>query len=86
AKLRPNLKKVIISDEDGFATTELIPIKIFGGISAEYMRYCMISPSYYFNIIKSVYGVKMPRVNATFLNSPPLPLPPLSEQKRIVGV
>ncbi|HEM9572316.1 restriction endonuclease subunit S [Streptococcus agalactiae] len=84
AKLRPNLKKVIISDEDGFATTELIPIKIFGGISAEYMRYCMISPSYYFNIIKSVYGVKMPRVNATFLNSTLLPLPPLSEQKRIV--
>ncbi|HEO3243345.1 TPA: restriction endonuclease subunit S [Streptococcus agalactiae] len=84
AKLRPNLKKVIISDEDGFATTELIPIKIFGGISAEYMRYCMISPSYYFNIIKSVYGVKMPRVNATFLNSTLLPLPLLSEQKRIV--
>ncbi|HHU3817739.1 TPA: restriction endonuclease subunit S [Streptococcus agalactiae] len=84
AKLRPNLKKVIISDEDGFATTELIPIKILGGISAEYMRYCMISPSYYFNIIKSVYGVKMPRVNATFLNSTLLPLPPLSEQKRIV--
>ncbi|HEO3764638.1 TPA: restriction endonuclease subunit S [Streptococcus agalactiae] len=84
AKLRPNLKKVIISDEDGFATTELIPIKFFGGISAEYMRYCMISPSYYFNIIKSVYGVKMPRVNATFLNSTLLPLPPLSEQKRIV--
>ncbi|HEN9223039.1 TPA: restriction endonuclease subunit S [Streptococcus agalactiae] len=84
AKLRPNLKKVIISDEDGFATTELIPIRIFGGISAEYMRYCMISPSYYFNIIKSVYGVKMPRVNATFLNSTLLPLPPLSEQKRIV--
>ncbi|HEO2665819.1 TPA: restriction endonuclease subunit S [Streptococcus agalactiae] len=84
AKLRPNLKKVIISDEDGFATTELIPIKIFGGISAEYMRYCMISPSYYFNIIKSVYGVKMPRVNATFLNLTLLPLPPLSEQKRIV--
>ncbi|HEO0615737.1 TPA: restriction endonuclease subunit S [Streptococcus agalactiae] len=84
AKLRPNLKKVIISDEDGFATIELIPIKIFGGISAEYMRYCMISPSYYFNIIKSVYGVKMPRVNATFLNSTLLPLPPLSEQKRIV--
>ncbi|WP_156009396.1 restriction endonuclease subunit S [Streptococcus ruminantium] len=85
AKLRPNLKKVIISDEDGFATTELIPIKIFGGISPEYMRYCMISPSYYFNIIKSVYGVKMPRVNATFLNSTLIPLPPLAEQKRIVA-
>ncbi|WP_155997297.1 restriction endonuclease subunit S [Streptococcus ruminantium] len=85
AKLRPNLKKVIISDEDGFATTELIPIKILGGISPEYMRYCMISPSYYFNIIKSVYGVKMPRVNATFLNSTLIPLPPFAEQKRIVA-
>ncbi|WP_176713043.1 restriction endonuclease subunit S, partial [Streptococcus agalactiae] len=67
-----------------FATTELLPIKVFGNISLDYIRYCMISPFYYFNIIQSVYGVKMPRVNATFLNSTLLPLPPLSEQKRIV--
>ncbi|WP_423833696.1 restriction endonuclease subunit S, partial [Streptococcus agalactiae] len=44
----------------------------------------MISPFYYFNIIQSVYGVKMPRVSSGFLNSTLLPLPPLSEQKRIV--
>ncbi|MCD0086523.1 restriction endonuclease subunit S, partial [Streptococcus agalactiae] len=53
-------------------------------ISLEYIRYCMISPFYYFNIIQSVYGVKMPRVSSGFLNSTLLPLPPLSEQKRIV--
>lgn len=85
AKLRPNLKKVIISDENGFATTELIPIKVFGNISLEYIRYCMISPFYYFNIIQSVYGVKMPRVSSGFLNSTLLPLPPLAEQQRIVS-
>ena len=85
AKLRPNLKKVIISDENGFATTELLPIKVFGNISLEYIRYCMISPFYYFNIIQSVYGVKMPRVSSGFLNSTLLPLPPLTEQQRIVS-
>ncbi|HEN8867598.1 TPA: restriction endonuclease subunit S, partial [Streptococcus agalactiae] len=85
AKLRPNLKKVIISDENGFATTELLPIKVFGNISLDYIRYCMISPFYYFNIIQSVYGVKMPRVSSGFLNSTLLPLPPLTEQQRIVS-
>ncbi|HGD5455750.1 TPA: restriction endonuclease subunit S [Streptococcus agalactiae] len=85
AKLRPNLKKVIISDENDFATTELLPIKVFGNISLDYIRYCMISPFYYFNIIQSVYGVKMPRVSSGFLNSTLLPLPPLTEQQRIVS-
>ncbi|SUN43895.1 Uncharacterised protein [Streptococcus agalactiae] len=44
AKLRPNLKKVIVADEDGFATTELIPIKLFGNTSPEYIKHCMVSP------------------------------------------
>lgn len=85
AKLRPNLKKVIVADEDGFATTELIPIKLFGNTSPEYIKLCMVSPFYYFNIIQSVYGVKMPRVNSTFLSTTLIPLPPLAEQKRIVA-
>ncbi|WP_449455061.1 restriction endonuclease subunit S [Streptococcus suis] len=85
AKLRPNLKKVIVADEDGFATTELLPIKLFGNILPEYIKYCMVTPFYYFNIIQSVYGVKMPRVNSTFLSSTLIPLPPLAEQKRIVS-
>ncbi|MCC9975892.1 restriction endonuclease subunit S, partial [Streptococcus agalactiae] len=38
-----------------------------------------------FNIIQSVYGVKMPRVSSGFLNSTLLPLPPLTEQQRIVS-
>ncbi|HEL1215738.1 TPA: restriction endonuclease subunit S, partial [Streptococcus equi subsp. zooepidemicus] len=33
----------------------------------------------------SVYGVKMPRVNSTFLSTTLIPLPPLAEQKRIVA-
>ena len=85
AKLRPNLKKVIVADEDGFATTELIPINLFGNTSPEYIKHCMVSPFYYFNIIQSVYGVKMPRVNSTFLSTTLIPLPPLAEQKRIVA-
>ncbi|MGM5700282.1 restriction endonuclease subunit S [Streptococcus suis] len=85
AKLRPNLKKVIVSHEEGYATTELIPIKLFGNIKAEFIKYCMVSPFYFFNIAKSVYGVKMPRVNLNFLNSTLLPLPPLTEQKRIIA-
>ncbi|HEL2164617.1 TPA: restriction endonuclease subunit S [Streptococcus suis] len=85
AKLRPNLKKVIVADEDGFATTELLPIKLFGNTLPEYIKYCMVTPFYYFNIIQSVYGVKMPRVNSTFLSSTLIPLPPLAEQRRIVS-
>ncbi len=85
SKLRPNLKKVIVAVEDGYATTELIPIKVFSDIFPEYVKHCMISPFYYFNVIKSVYGVKMPRVSSAFLNLTLIPLPPFAEQQRIVS-
>ena len=86
SKLRPYLKKVLVADEDGISTPELIAAEIFGGILPEYIVLCLTN-SYVDRVInKRSYGVKMPRVDAGFMVNLPLPIPPLQEQQRIVQV
>lgn len=86
SKLRPYLKKVLVADEDGISTPELIAAEIFGGILPEYIVLCLTN-SYVDRVInKRSYGIKMPRVDAGFMVNLPLPIPPLQEQQRIVQV
>jgi type I restriction enzyme S subunit len=86
SKLRPYLKKVLIADDDGIATPELIAFDVFGGISAKYITYCMTN-SYVDKVInKRSYGIKMPRVDVGFMVNLLIPIPPLQEQIRIVNL
>lgn len=86
SKLRPYLKKVLVADEDGISTPELIAAEIFGGILPEYIVLCLTN-SYVDRVInKRSYGIKMPRVDAGFMVNLPLPIPPLQEQQRIVQI
>ena len=82
-KLRPYLKKVIISDEAGYCTTELFPINVMNGIEVSFFRFILISPYFSELVNQSVYGVKMPRVGTDFFKSMLVPIPPLNEQVKI---
>lgn len=84
SKLRPYLKKVLVADEDGISTPELVSFDVFGGIIPQYIVYCLLSSFTNRAIDKRSYGVKMPRIDAGFMANLPIPLPPISEQKHIV--
>lgn len=86
SKLRPYLKKVLITDEDGISTPELIASDVYAGILPQYLLYCLTN-SYVDRVInKRSYGIKMPRVDAGFMVNLPIPLPPVEEQQRIVDI
>lgn len=85
SKLRPYLNKVVVAKEEGYCTTEIVPITLFGDASPDLLKAIMTSPYYFRQINNLSYGVKMPRVNAEQINSLLLPIPPLAEQKRIVA-
>lgn len=83
-KLRPYLNKVIIADEDGVCTTEIVPIVPSKLILSEYLI-ILLKRSTFLNHVNSLsYGVKMPRLGTNDAEMSIHPIPPLAEQKRIV--
>lgn len=83
-KLRPYLKKVIIAFESGYCSTEIIPFSGYGKINPGFLKYCMVSPIIDSYINSITHGMDMPRLGTDKAVRLLIPLPPFSEQERIV--
>ena len=84
SKLRPYLQKILVAPDCGICTPEIVPFKVFGELDSEYIVTFLKCP-YVDAVINAVtYGVKMPRVGTETMTKLLVPIPPLSEQKRIV--
>ena len=84
SKLRPYLNKVVLADEDGFCTSEILPLKFERNVLPQYARYYLMSPTFLRYANKCSYGVKMPRLGTADGKKAIIPIPPFEEQKRIV--
>ncbi len=84
-KLRPYLNKVIVADESGVCTTEILPIRCYGSFSSHYFKYALKSPHFINYVNARSYGMKMPRLGTEDGRKANFPLPPLAEQHRIVA-
>ena len=84
SKLRPYLNKVVLADEDGYCTSEILPLEFDQIIIPEYARYYMMSPTFLRYANKCSYGVKMPRLGTADGKKSIISIPPVEEQKRIV--
>ena len=84
SKLRPYLNKVALADEDGYSTSEILPLEFSKNIIPEYARYYLMSPTFLHYANKCSYGVKMPRLGTTDGKKAIIPLPPINEQKKII--
>ena len=85
SKLRPYLKKILIADNDGICSSEIVPFTQYSNIATLYLLYFLKSPHVDYVINSVTYGVKMPRVGSDTMLNLLVPLPPLEEQKRIVA-
>ena len=84
SKLRPYLLKTLVAPNDGICTSEIVPFSLYGNVDSEFTVAYLKSP-FVDNLINSItYGVKMPRVGTETMTSLLVPLPPVSEQHRIV--
>ena len=85
SKLRPYLNKVIVADDDGYCTTEILTFDFGQCIDARYAQIFLMSPHFVDYAMAGSYGVKMPRIGSHRGNSALIPLPPYSEQKKIIA-
>ena len=85
SKLRPYLNKVVVSDFRGIATTELVVLELEPEkLDRKFFAWFLRSPQTVKALVKDSSGTKMPRANMKLFRTLPVPLPPLSEQRRIV--
>ena len=85
SKLRPYLNKVIIADEDGFCTSEILPLEFANVVLPQYALYYLMSPTFLRYAKQCSYGVKMPRLGTADGRKAIFPLPPIKEQYRIAN-
>ena len=84
SKIRPLLRKVVIAPFDGLCSADMYPLKTH--LYVDYVKYYMLSSAFNRQIATAMSSrVKMPKVNQVELSKTLVPLPPLSEQKRIVA-
>ncbi len=84
-KLRPYLDKVLVADEMGVCTTEMIPINGYGNIAPQYLRLALKTPYFIKYANESTHGMNLPRLGTEKARLACIPLPPLAEQHRIVA-
>ena len=75
---------MIVADEDGYCTSEILPLDFGKNIFSKYAQIVLMSPMFVSYANQNSYGTKMPRLGTKAGQLALFPLPPLAEQKRIV--
>lgn len=84
--VRPYLKKVaIVKDDDCIASTGFYVIKPISTQTYKYLFYFLVSPYTIDGLTAFMKGDNSPSINGCNITNFPIPLPPLSEQERIVA-
>lgn len=82
-KLRPYLNKIVRADNDGYCTTEIIPLTPPEWLDGRYLFY-WLKNSVFLNYVMAVsHGLNMPRLGTEAGREAPFIFAPLNEQKRI---
>ena len=86
SKLRPYLNKVVLPDDDGVCTTELVPLlPKHDVLERTYLCYLLRSKPFVDYISKQVAGAKMPRVDMKKFKAFQVPVPPFNFQQEFAA-
>jgi type I restriction enzyme S subunit len=88
-KLRPYLTKVLVADEPGYSTTEIVAIRPFVPLCSEYCALALRRPDFVDYVTRLGQGTKMPRLRTEDAIVSPFPLPPLPlawPEQALIGI
>ena len=84
-KLRPYLNKVLVADQCGYSTTEIVSLRPYLPICSNYCTLALRRSDFVKYVTRIGQGTKMPRLRTEDAKVAAFPLPPLAEQHRIVA-
>lgn len=83
SKLRPNLNKVVIADDFGYCTSELLPLNPQKGLlNCQYLAYLLRTKECVTLFSGKVAGAKMPRTDLKTFRTFQIPIPPFELQEK----
>jgi type I restriction enzyme, S subunit len=85
-KLRPNLNKVLIANQDGICSTDIWALRTSEALLPEFALRYLRSPATFMRAAQWATGANLPRLSADAFDRIPVPVPTLPEQQRIVDV
>ncbi|MBI3163876.1 MAG: restriction endonuclease subunit S [Chloroflexi bacterium] len=86
-KLRPYLNKVVLPNFDGVCTTEILPIlPNEEKLDRTFLWAILLSPTFVNWATSQISGANLPRLDPKLLVEYEIPLPSLTEQKRIASL
>ena len=85
SNIRPYLKKIWKADKDGGCSNDVIVLRLDDDrVHAQYLYYCLSQDAFFDYMMLGAKGVKMPRGDKKQMMNYSIPVPPLSEQERII--
>jgi type I restriction enzyme S subunit len=85
-RLRPYLNKALAPDFEGHCSTEIFPLKPCAELSRDYLLFWLLADETCDRINATCTGARMPRAQMNDVLGFEIPVPPLAEQQRIVGL
>lgn len=85
-KLRPNLGKVACPGTKGVCSTDIYPLLPTEHADRNFLAHYLLTPDVVRFTSARTTGVNLPRISWSSLGKLPVPLPPLSEQRRIASI
>ena len=85
-RLRPYLNKVLLPEFEGHCSTEIFPIRPSADVSREYLFHWLSMDATVKSIDATSTGARMPRANMNAVLNLEIPVPPQTEQRRIVAI
>ena len=82
SKLRPYLNKVVLPDQEGYCTTELVPLRPSNKLNREFLATLLRSDAFVGYINEKTAGAKMPRVSMNIFRQFECILPPITLQEQ----
>lgn len=86
--IRPYLRKIWLADNIGGANGDVLVVSIKDkeNVEPKYLYYVLSSEDFFHYDAQNSRGTKMPRGDKTMIMKYQIPIPPLSEQKKIVSI
>ena len=82
SKLRPYLNKVVLPDQEGYCTTELVPLRPSNELNREFLATLLRSDAFVGYINEKTAGAKMPRVSMNIFRQFECIQPPITLQEQ----